>query len=108
MKYSLPAGRQFSALRLYRWEFFLSARNGGGIGASNDTETFHTEAREFRDDEKFTLTGPAGDGTFTIQTLTGNVVTAVGGGGHRLSHTLSQAEIACSICSRLGTSARRK
>ena len=46
--------------------FFLSARNG----ASNDTETFQTEAQDFRDDEKLKLTGPAEDGTFSIQTLT--------------------------------------
>jgi len=76
--------------------FFVSARNGGGIGASDDTETFQTEARDFRDDEKFTWTGPAGDGTFVIQTLTGNFVTAVGGGGHstRAFHTDATAALA--------------
>lgn len=67
----------------------LSARNGGGIGASLDTETFQTERIELAPDALFALTQAGQDGTFSIQTETGNFVTAVGGGGHptRAFHT---------------------
>jgi len=87
--FTFQAGDNFQHFVSTAKNFFLSARNGGGIGASNDTETFQTEAQDFRDDEKLKLTGPAEDGTFSIQTLTGNFVTAVGGGGHssRAFHT---------------------
>jgi hypothetical protein len=67
----------------------LSAKNGGGIGASDDAETFQTERIELAPDALFGLAGANQDGSFSIQTATGNWVTAVGGGGHssRAFHT---------------------
>jgi hypothetical protein len=101
--FTLEAGDNFRHFIFTAGNFILSARNGGGIGASKDTETFQTEARDFRDDEKFRLAGPAEDGTFSIPTLTGNFATAVGGGGHspRAFHTDATAALAWKsfICS---------
>jgi hypothetical protein len=87
--FNCQAGDNFQNFMFTAGNFIVSARNGGGIGASDDTETFQTEARDFRDDEKFIFNGPEQDGTFSVQTLTGNFVTAVGGGGHssRAFHT---------------------
>jgi hypothetical protein len=69
--------------------YLLSAAQGGGVGASNDSATFQTERRELADDALFALDGPATNGAFTIATLDGHFVTAVGGGGHptRAFHT---------------------
>ena len=68
---------------------FVSARNGGGIGDQDDTETFQTERDELAGDALFRLTGPSANGSFSIATEDGHFVTAVGGGGHstRAFHT---------------------
>ena len=63
---------------------FVTAVNGGGIGGPNDgTCPFHTDAQQPGKWEQFTLTinDAANPPTVTIQTATGNYVTAVNGGG---------------------------
>jgi hypothetical protein len=69
--------------------FLVSARGGGGIGASNDLETFQTEAGGLTPATLFVLGGLNANGTSTIKTATGNFVTAVGGGSQatRAFHT---------------------
>ena len=63
---------------------YVTAVNAGGIGGANDgTCPFHTDAKQAEGWEQFTLnidetTVPP---TVTIQTATGNFVTAVNGGG---------------------------
>src|SRR5437588_1630437 len=54
---------------------FLSARNGGGIDVTNDTETFQTERIELAPDALFALSQVGRDGTFSLQTGTGNFIT---------------------------------
>src|SRR5215470_8979978 len=66
--FNFQVGDNFQHIVFTAGNFIVSARNGGGIGVSNDSETFQTEARDLRDDEKFRLAGPADDGTFSIQT----------------------------------------
>jgi hypothetical protein len=67
--------------------FFVSAR--GNIGAAGDTGTFQTEETLPDNNAKFTLAGPATNGSWTIRLLDGHFVTAVGGGGQatRAFHT---------------------
>ena len=82
-------GGNFKVFFFTAGNVILSARGGGGIGAENDTETFQTERIELAPDALFGLTRAGQDGTFSMQTETGNFVTAVGGGGHptRAFHT---------------------
>jgi hypothetical protein len=70
--------------------FYLSARNGGGIGgAQDDTQTFQTERTVPAADAVFRLRGPATNGAWTIETANNHFVTALGGGGKstRAFHT---------------------
>jgi hypothetical protein len=70
--------------------FYLSARNGGGIGGGqDDTQTFQTERTVPAADAVFRLRGPATNGVWTIETVNHHFVTALGGGGKstRAFHT---------------------
>ena len=87
--FTIDDSNNFKVFFFTAGNFILSARGGGGTGESNDDQTFQTERIELAPDALFALNGAAQDGTFSIQTETGNFVTAVGGGGHatRAFHT---------------------